>query len=366
MIGLANADVCDLNEIYCQEFKYSLPRPVLESFLDGKAFDHKESYTAEEKECLANDIRSIYDSLNFGSSGRLGDPPLAVITAGAPGAGKTVLMLHDLQMCHRKAAYVDPDDVSLKKMKTTYQAELRDKTAALNGKIVDPEERISAERRLRQELYDKWRPASNGIHHILAAHVIRSKSDFYFGSCLSSPASAFFLRFLKEQGYRIKLLHLMAPDSVRWGSVKERDKVFVQTTEQDIVEKGFLVPQRILDTYLKFADEIEFYYRGDVKESAVLAAVWTRERQPRLTVLHREAYESIKKIHNAVCEILNRSDLLWESAVEKNCSINFVDERDIRGNRDLSGLDWGRVSGFGEGSRAEMRGIDLRLVQGNR
>ena len=313
-IGIANADICDLNQIYSPEFTYSVPRSLLESCLDGKYFDNKESYTTDEKMRIDEDLLSIYSSLNFGRSG---ESPLAVLTAGAPGSGKTVLMLRDLKMFGGKAAYIDPDDVSLKKMDSTYQAGLQEQIAGLAKKTLFPEERILAERRIRQEMYDKWRPASNGINYILSAHLIKSKADFYFGMTASHPATAIFFKFLKEQGYRIRLLHLMTPDSVRWESVQQMDKVFLHTTEQDIIEKGFLVPQRILDTYLKYADEIEFYYRGAVQESAQLAAVWVKEEMPCLKVLNPHAYDSIKKIHNAVCEKLNRPELMWEKTVEE-------------------------------------------------
>lgn len=46
----------------------------------------------------------------------------------------------------------------------------------------------------------------------------------------------------------------------------------VQTTEQDVREKGLLLSQRINDTFLKYVDEIKFYYRDGVKQDAVLAA----------------------------------------------------------------------------------------------
>ncbi len=320
---VASADICNLGEIYSQGFNYSLPRPVLESFLDGKAFDHKISYTIDEKQRLDADIHSIYASLPFSNSG---PRPLAVITAGPPGAGKTTLMLDDLRISGLKAAYICPDDVCLKKMDGTYQTELHERLAELLMKPLSSEEKLALERDLRQELYNKWRPASNAAVHLLAAHLIRSKADFYFGMTASSPATAIFFRFLKEQGYQIKLLHLTAPDSVRWGSVQERDKVFVQTTEQDIVEKGVLVPQRILDTYLKYADEIEFYYRPEVKGDAILAAEWVRGEPPVLTIYNAEAYGEIKKLHNAVCETLKRPDLLWEMAVEKTSLVDFVHE----------------------------------------
>ena len=65
-----------------------------------------------------------------------------------------------------------------------------------------------------------------------------------------------FFEFLKEQGYRIRIIHVSASDDVRWGSIQERDQSFVQTTEEDVRMKGLMVPQRITDTFLTHADEI--------------------------------------------------------------------------------------------------------------
>ena len=52
---------------------------------------------------------------------------------------------------------------------------------------------------------------------------------------------------------------MRAPDDVRWACVKQRDKTFAQTTEQDVIEKGLLLPQRINDMFLAYADRIDFY-----------------------------------------------------------------------------------------------------------
>src|SRR5579862_8649477 len=88
--GAVVGSPCNLDPIYDPEgFNYSLPRTVLESFLDGKAFDHKESYSSSERASLEQDINTLYTRILEK------DPlkkPCIVITAGAPGAGKTILM----------------------------------------------------------------------------------------------------------------------------------------------------------------------------------------------------------------------------------------------------------------------------------
>jgi len=307
-MSIAACNVCDTSLIYDKDggYEYSLPKGVLESFLSGKAFDNPTAYTEEESIRLRADINEIFQKI-------LSQNPvkgnLAVLTAGAPGAGKTIKMRQDLSenaSLGRNFAYVCPDDVCLQNQTRTYKAELESGTGS-------KEERLAA--------YNKWRPGSNAATHLILGNLIREKYAFYFGTTSSGPATGKFFEFLKKQGYRIRLIHVTAPDDVRWGSIRERDKTFVQTTEQDVREKGLLLPQRIKDTFLAYADEIEFYYRGDVKEDAQLAAKWIRndsssEALGTLQIISIPQYEQIKTIHNAATEVLKRPDLRWEATVE--------------------------------------------------
>lgn len=304
-------DVCNSSLIYNETFQYSLPQKVLESFFSGKAFDNKEVYTAEESERLRQDINDLYQSI-------MAKNPLkkeeAIITAGAPGAGKTIKLHQDLEEHARTGknyAYICPDDVCLQNMKRTYIADI---------------ESGDTSNAVRQAAYNKWRPGSNAATHLILGNLIREKYAFYFGSTSSGPATGKFFEFLKNQGYRIKLIHVTAPDNVRWASIQERDKTFVQTTEQDVREKGLLLPQRITDTFLRFADEIEFYYHAEVKQDAVLAARWVRNEAPAessgtLHIIDPRQYEQIKLVHNAAVEVLKKPELLWETAVEATSKV---------------------------------------------
>ncbi len=303
-----NNDVCNLSLIYNESFQYSLPKKILEGFLSGKAFDHPEVYTIEESERLCTDINELYQSILTPKSVQ---ENVAVISAGAPGAGKTVKLRQDLEAnvaLGKNYAYICPDDVCLKNQKRTYVADIEDSDQSTPA---------------RQSAYNKWRPGSNAATHLILGNLIREKYAFYFGSTSSGPATNKFFEFLKDQGYTIRLIHISAPDEVRWGSIQERDKNFVQTTEQDIREKGLLLPQRINDTYLKYADEIEFYYRDEVKCDAVLAARWLRNQDPSelagtLQILDQKQYDQVKSVHNAAVELLKRPELLWEGTVEAN------------------------------------------------
>lgn len=304
-------DVCDLNLIYNESYQYSLPKKILESYLSGKAFDNPTVYTCEESQRLHNDINELYQQILSQNPPK---EPMAIITAGAPGAGKTVLIRQIIEINKLKdknSAYISPDDVCLVSQTRTYQADINSSDQSMAARL---------------NAYNKWRPASNASTHLILANLIREKYAFYFGITATAPQTGIFFDFLKKQGYKIKLIHVSASDDVRWGSIKERDQTFVQTTEQDVKEKGLLLPQRINDTFLKFADEIEFYFRPGVKQDAVLAARWLRAEasSPHLGTLQiivPEQYEQIKTIHNDVSKALTRPDLYWESTVEKSSKI---------------------------------------------
>ena len=306
----ASYDVCDLDAIYNSTYSYSLPKGVLQDFLSGKAFDYPTVYTSDEAAKLNADINELFQTMMDSNPVR---DNLAVISAGSPGVGKTTLLRQKLEAAAKDGSnfpYVCPDDVCLKGQTRTYVADVE----ASDGSF-----------KAREEAYTKWRPASNAATHLLLANLIKDKFAFYFGTTCSSPMTFNFFEFLKEQGYRIKVVHVSASDEVRWGSIQERDKSFVQTTEEDVREKGRMVPERINDTFLKYADEIEFYYRPSVASDAILAATWVKAQDEastaKLTVLNKEAYEGVKAVHNAAVEALQKPELKWEKTVEAASSI---------------------------------------------
>lgn len=309
------SNIFDLNLIYDKagEFEYSLPRNVLEEFLSGKAFGRKEFYSNEELSLLIEDITELFQSI-IEKNPTKGN--LAIITAGSPGSGKTRVIRQQLEKNRLNVAYVCPDDVCLRNQHKTYCEEIK------NGDGT-PKAQLDA--------YNRWRPGSNAATHLILANLIREKYNFYFGTTSSSPVTYFFYKFLKVQGYQIKVIHVSAPDDVRWKSIKNRDGTFVQTTEQDIIEKGSLVPQRIHDTFLEHADEIEFYYRSEAEGDAILAATWIKNKcdtkiNATITVIDPEQYKRVKVLHDASVMALNRPDLLWENTVESVFTVVQIQE----------------------------------------
>lgn len=285
----------DLSDVYNDAFSYSLPRKVLEGFAKGLGFaENTTEYTAEEFELLKKDIQDIWDRIMAGNPDKLGS---VFVTAGAPGVGKSTLARD-----HRGAqnfAYICPDDVCLKEMSRTYQAMVE--------KDRSPEGLRAA--------YNKWRAASNFAHHLITAHLIREHFNFYFGTTASSDKTGLFLEFLKKHGYTITILHVSAPDQVRFDSIAKRDQVFIQTTDQDALNKQLMVHERIADTFLKYADTILFYLRLQVNEGPTLAAVWSRGKE--IDVINPPVFEGLKALHNRVCDGMKKPELRWENTVDK-------------------------------------------------
>jgi len=299
-------DVCQLDLIYNNNYEYSLPRNILASYLSGKAFDHPEDYSDLEAANLRDDIREIFQEMMSKSPSK---EKVAIMTAGAPGSGKTIKMRQDLQeqeAAGKNVAYICPDDVCLKNMPRTYKQEVENSDGS-------KESRLAA--------YNKWRPGSNAATHLILGNLIRENYGFYFGTTSTGPVTWRFLDFLKKQGYQIRLIYVSAPDDIRWKSLEERDKTFIQTTEQDVIQKGELLPQRINDTFLKYADQIDFCYRAEVQQDATLVAKWVRnedtsEKLGTLEIIDQAGYDQIKIIHNKAAEALKRPDLNWETSLE--------------------------------------------------
>jgi predicted ABC-type ATPase len=298
---MMTVDFFDMNAIYNEEYSYSLPRKVLEGFGKGLGFpDNTVEYTQEEIGALQFDAMEIWSRIQ---SRKLENSKKIILTAGAPGVGKTTLMRGMWENSESNLAYICPDDVCLKEMDRTY------------GAMVAQDSSPACLR----SAYNKWRAASNFAHHLITAHLVKQHASFYFGTTASGDKTCLFLDFLKKNGYTIEILHVSAPDQVRFDSIAKRDKVFVQTSDQDVLNKQLMVHERIQDTFLKYADRIDFYFRDGVDNKALLAATWIRQGEGKgvLQVCDQKAYEEMKNLHDKVCEGMKKPELKWSNTVEK-------------------------------------------------
>ncbi len=287
---------------------YFVPPKIMEEYCSGTAFGNSPPYSTEEISNLWLDSRDIINEIHAQAPTKR---KWAVLTAGAPGAGKTILLKQFLEAQRELGyvyAYICPDDVCLKGQKRTYAVDAES----------DP---IAA--------YKKWRSASNAITHFALDEIMLSGYDLAFGTTSTGAASPKLYDYLKAYGYRILVLHVSAPDEVRVESIRQRDQTFVQTDAADITEKGKLLPQRINDTYLAYAHEIKFHYRDRVGGDAKLAAVWLRETKDsnsmgRLEIVSASHYENIKVLHDAVVDLLPKKpeELHWSASVEQRSMIS--------------------------------------------
>lgn len=309
-------DLYEFSQVYNQRFSYWIEEKTVLSWLQGKGYDNRETYTEVDHENLRLDLDDLSmhvvseELLNKGAAASLHDThKLFLVTAGAPGAGKTRVLRDDLKKRAQEGkmlCYVCPDDVCLQHMRRTYR------TMRSFRNSIEPQSFVPTARRA----YDKWRPASNAAAHLLLANLLARGFPIALGSTSTSPLTMRAFSQIKHLGYRLELIYVAAPDNVRWKSIKERDRRFVQVTEKDTLNKAKDLMTRIYDSYLTYADHIDFYWRPVWNEGAILVARWDRpvdcatgqtgpykdaseflQHSKNLQIIDREGFEELLKDH---------------------------------------------------------------------
>lgn len=309
-------DVCDTSILYDEKkgFVWSLPESDLKGYLSGMGFDNKTPYDPKVQKDLQDDIRDIFQEIMNKNPEK---KKTIIVTCGAPGAGKTyVLRKILLEKENGRVAYVCPDDVCLKGMKRTFDA-------AIQARDQSKEKTIDQSKAERLAIYNHFRPGSNAALNLMLGNLIREGYSIAYGTTASSPHTWKSFEFWQKQGYTdIRLIYVIAPDEVRWQSIKNRDKEFLQTTEKDVKDKGKLVAQRINDTYLKYASQIKFLYRDSTDSDATWTATWIRTNDPKeeiageLKIEDPKMYDEMVRVFNENCNSLpNANELRWENSV---------------------------------------------------
>ncbi len=273
------------------EYNYSVPKEVLITWSKGEGFPGATLYTPEERAAIDQDLQTILNKIMSQSPTA---EKKAIYTAGPPGAGKSTLLDKELTVLNgsdTRYAFNDPDEQCLKNMQSTYWKTIKTAKEALK---VEEKLNKETEKKLMQEAYTKWRPASNYITHMIQGYLISKGINFAFGTTATSDKTHFGLRHLQKQGYEITCLHLTTEDDVRIQSVMQHS--LFHTTEEDIREKANMFPPRLDDTYLPHSN-IKFYYRGHPGD-AVHAATFTKE-SGLLEIFSQPAYQAIATWHNA-------------------------------------------------------------------
>ncbi len=303
------------NDIFHTNYKYFLPKKTLDEWLSGKALDNPCKYSDQEQKDLQKDIQDIYHKTVSGSCiEKSGEKPVAIITAGASGAGKTTLIEQELNKNKsQKNIYISASDICLKNQTRTYQKDLKNSDQSLTS---------------RQNIYKKWEPAATAAKHLILSHLIQNKKSFYLGSTCIEPITGNFFEFLKKEGYQIKLLYVTASDEIRWTSIQNRNKTFAHTScrTQQCVKKQTIILAKQIHSFLTYADEICFYYRKEAHEKANLVAIWTKNKADSeilgtLQIFSSQEYTEVKRIHNTAIKTLNRPDLDWEACIDEKSEI---------------------------------------------
>ncbi len=310
-------DPCNISLLYGSDYTYFLPRKTLNEWMLGKAFEHSFEYSLQEQKHLQEDIRDIYEKVCSDQEANIpSEVPQVIITAGPPGAGKTMLVAEHLSQDNsQKVIYLSSSDLCLKNQQRTYQLDMQNSDQSLE---------------MRRHVFCKWKPGAVAAKHIILGHLIHDRKSLYLGATCIEPFTKDLLHFLKQQKYQIKILYVAASDQIRWSSIQERNKTFAHSnshTEQNVIKKGIDFAQQ-LPILLLYADEIFFYHREKVRESAKLVALWTKRISPsdNLDTLHiflSNEYRMVKLLHNTSIQSLLRSDLLWENVVELKSKLVF-------------------------------------------
>lgn len=268
-------DIFNFSEIYNEQAQYHIEKKQIEEWLVGEGFDNSEFYSIADQENLRRDIMDMVDDIVIPdeikmSPNRFTNNLRFLLTAGAPGAGKTTVLRAEIE--RRKSlgefyCYVCPDDVCLKNMHATF-CSMR---SVLNASA--PDDALHTAKRC----YNKWRPGSNAAAHLLSAHLLRGRFPVAFGTTSTSSLTSRSFSHVKKLGYKIEVLFVVAPDAVRNDSIKVRNRRFYQSTEKDNQEKALFLIDRVKDSFVPYADEIHFYWRESFDQGAILAASWKRK-----------------------------------------------------------------------------------------
>lgn len=179
------------------------------------------------------------------------------LSAGGPGAGKTMLLEHMVanDPSLQNVIFSDPDERALKLMKA-YREDIEKFGSGKIGLAL---------------AYTKWRWASNYISNTIMNRACEDGHDILLGTTATSPAVSILYDNAKREGYAIRTIMVTAADDVRTESARRRFEEEGTRYTADTVEKGVLFYQR-MPTFFEKSDALSLYWRHAADQSAVLVA----------------------------------------------------------------------------------------------
>ena len=276
--AFAGVSTIDFSEIYNDKFQYFLPKEKMHLWLSGRGFENQDLYSEAEIKIVVELAYRLRRTVDLAKTFKCG-----VFTAGAPGAGKTVLLEGIIAKEGKAYVYIDPVD----------QLKLLYKQLIAQG-MLNPE--LLLDPKAKKNLYDKWRSAANFIVHWGMAHAAYQGKPFYCATTSTSEDTPSYYRYFKNHGYELEVIHVTASKQVCIRSIMERDGVFYQTSSKDIEAKGKAIFDRIKDTFFIFPDKVSFYWRAEFNGNATLAGVWVKQDN-KMQVESSDALNAVKKSH---------------------------------------------------------------------
>jgi len=239
---------------------------------------HLKEYSDSEKQRIGLDLRNISETC-FWEQKPVESQPTYVATAGGPGAGKSTILETFLQG-HPNFIYADPDPRALKFMANTYLQSLTYYHISQSSSYPD----------ILESAYQKWRAASNYIACKIINDAFAQNYNIAHGTTSTAKQVEDMYKRLKEKNYKIILLLCGSTDQNRINSIQNRAKTqgFVQSTPEDVINKGKLFPQRF-PVYFTYADEIEIYWTEDFTKGNIKAATFSPDKG--ISIVNKEAYD---------------------------------------------------------------------------
>ncbi|MBM3893548.1 ATP-binding protein [Candidatus Dependentiae bacterium] len=265
---------CKSEQPIINRFETLLNQYFPESFFMPRAVNRKllDRYNEQELTLIYADLQERQKALFSGAS-KINE---YIATAGAPCAGKSMLLERTIAAFPEKYVYVDPDRATLLHMTNTYKKDLANKARTI------------------EEAYNHWRDASNFIANLFLAKALKEGYAIAHGTTMTSPMiSKLFSSLKTDYGRTIHLLHVTCDEFVRKASEEQRRAGgVVQCTWEDFATKMNMFCDRLPD-YLK-VDHVDFYYRSSMHDYT-LAAMWQTKK---LTILNNTALQHIRAVHD--------------------------------------------------------------------
>lgn len=255
-------------------------------------------YTELENQLILDDLNNIRQLCFRDTSPAKEAERIYVATAGGPGASKSTILETYLH-AHSNFVYADPDQQALRYMINTY----------LKGRNNFTISKASNYQDVLASGYEKWRGASNYIACTIMNEAFSKGYNIAHGTTSTAKQVTGLYEKLKACHYKIVLLLCGSTDQNRVGAINHRAATqgFVQSSEQDTLDKGKAFPERFPD-YFKYGDEIHLYWTETFSKGSALAAIYDTKSKS-LTIKNQDALDRFIRQYPTVVAHLNGANL---------------------------------------------------------